>query len=69
MPVAAAVEKDPSAHALYDKLEDRILARDQAGASETYYELARRSRPLPEMLREAVRIQALRITASLSACR
>jgi hypothetical protein len=56
MPVAAAIEKDPSAHALYDKLENRILARDQVGASETYYELARGSRPLPEMLREAVRI-------------
>src|SRR5690348_14112306 len=56
MPVAAAVAKDPSAHALYDKLEDRILARDQVGASETYYELARGGRPLPEMLREAVRI-------------
>jgi hypothetical protein len=56
MPVAAAVAKDPSTHALYDKLEERILARDQVGASETYYELARGSRPLPEMLREAVRI-------------
>jgi hypothetical protein len=46
----------PSVRSLYDRLEDRILARDQIGASETYYELTRRGRPLPEMLREAIRI-------------
>ena len=56
MPLAAAVEKNSSVRALYDKLEDRVLARDQVGASETYYDLARGERPLPEMLREAVRI-------------
>ena len=57
MPLAAAADtRDPSARALYDRLEDRILARDQIGASETYYDLARGGRPLPEMLREAVRI-------------
>ena len=32
------------------------LARDQVGASECYYDLVREGRPLPEMLREAVRI-------------
>jgi hypothetical protein len=53
---AAADTRDASARALYDRLEDRILARDQVGASETYYDLARGGRPLPEMLREAVRI-------------
>jgi hypothetical protein len=42
--------------ALYDKLEDRVLARDQVGASACYYDLVRSGRPLTEMLREAVRI-------------
>src|SRR5216683_7128589 len=57
MSLAAAVDaQGPPARALYDKLEDRILARDQVGASESYYDLVRNGRPLPEMLREAVRI-------------
>ena len=59
MALAAAVDtiqRDPSARALYDKLEDRVLARDQVGASESYYDLVRSGRPLTEMLREAVRI-------------
>ena len=34
------------------------MARDQKGASEVYYNLVREGRPLPEMLREAVRIHA-----------
>jgi hypothetical protein len=43
---------------LYSALEERILDRDQKGASEVYYKLAKSGRPLPEMLREAVRIHA-----------
>ena len=39
-------------------LEDRILARDQVGASEAYYGLVRSGRPLPEIVGEAVRIHA-----------
>ena len=42
----------------YAALEERVLARDQKGASEVYYELVKSGRPLPEMLREAVRIHA-----------
>ena len=34
------------------------MARDQKGASEVYYKLAREGRPLTEMLREAVRMHA-----------
>src|SRR5215468_8927673 len=49
-------DRGASARALYEKLEDRVLARDQVGASECYYDLVRNGRPLPEMLREAVRI-------------
>ena len=44
--------------ALYDKLEERVLARDQIGAGEVYYDLLRAGRPLTEMLGEAVRIHA-----------
>src|SRR3984885_7886802 len=59
MSLAAAVnEQGASTRALYDKLEDRVLARDQVGASQSYYDLVRDGRPLPEMLREAVRIHA-----------
>src|SRR5258707_9173783 len=57
MSLAEAVnDQGASARALYEKLEDRVLARDQVGASESYYDLVRDGRPLPEMLREAVRI-------------
>jgi hypothetical protein len=57
MALAAAVDaQGPPPRALYDKLEDRILARDQVGASESYYDLVRSGRPLTEMLREAVRM-------------
>ena len=40
----------------YAALEERILDRDQLGASEVYYGLLREGRPLDEMLLEAVRI-------------
>ncbi|GIX49642.1 MAG: hypothetical protein KatS3mg131_3853 [Candidatus Tectimicrobiota bacterium] len=42
--------------ALYRRLEERILARDQLGASQVFYDLVRAGRPLPELLRETVRI-------------
>src|SRR6266571_8987285 len=44
--------------ALYAKLEERILARDQLGASQVYYDLVRAERPLGEILGETVRIHA-----------
>src|SRR5580698_566374 len=47
-----------SAKALYDKLEDRILMRDQVGASEVYYDLVRAARPLTEIVAEGVRVHA-----------
>ena len=43
---------------LYDRLEERILERDQVGASDAFYDIVRRDRPLEEMLRETVRIHA-----------
>ena len=48
----ASTRSDP----LYTALEERVLDRDQKGASEIYYKLVKAGRPLPEMLREAVRI-------------
>jgi hypothetical protein len=52
--VTAASATDPR----YAALQERVMARDQKGASEVYYGLVRDGRPLPEMLREAVRIHA-----------
>jgi hypothetical protein len=40
----------------YARLEERILSRDQRGASEVFFELVKDGRPLPELLFEAVRI-------------
>jgi hypothetical protein len=48
----ASTRSDP----LYAALEERVLDRDQKGASEIYYKLVKSGRPLTEMLREAVRI-------------
>src|SRR5260370_12733664 len=53
-----AISNAPKPEALYAKLEDRILARDQQGASEVYYDLVRQHRPMTEMIGEAVRIHA-----------
>jgi hypothetical protein len=44
--------------ALYGRLEDRILSRDQIGASEVFYDLVRAGRPLNEIIAEGVRIHA-----------
>src|SRR5437660_3435259 len=56
--VQAAISNAPKPEALYGKLEDRILARDQKGASDVYYDLVRERRPLTEIVAEAVRIHA-----------
>src|ERR1700693_4788490 len=57
MSLAEAVnDQGAPARALYEKLEDRVLARDQVGASGCYYDLERDGRPLTEMLRQAARI-------------
>jgi hypothetical protein len=54
----SAIVNSPKPEALYAKLEDRILDRDQKGASDVYYELVRQRRPLREIVAEAVRIHA-----------
>jgi hypothetical protein len=43
---------------MYARLEERILARDQIGASRILYDLVRSERPLSEIAGEAVRIHA-----------
>src|SRR5258706_5314999 len=56
---ARMANDDPGeAAGLYGRLEDRILARDQVGASEAYYDLCRAGRPLTEIVAEAGRIHA-----------
>jgi hypothetical protein len=58
MSVAVDASRPKDAARLYDLLEERILARDQVGASETYYALLRLGRPLSEIMAEGVRIHA-----------
>src|SRR6476469_3749046 len=53
-----AVKHRGATGALYAALEERVLARDQTGASDVYYDLLRAGRSLSEMLAEAVRIHA-----------
>jgi hypothetical protein len=43
---------------MYARLEERVLERDQLGASDVFYDLVRSGRPLTEILRETVRIHA-----------
>ncbi|MGH7933414.1 MAG: hypothetical protein ACREQN_09630 [Candidatus Binataceae bacterium] len=59
MATTARVEQHHAKPApLYSKLEERMLGRDQVGASEVYYDLVRAGRPLTEIVAEAVRIHA-----------
>src|SRR5207244_1748469 len=49
---------EPVPTAEYARLEERILARDQKGASDALYGLMKQERPVTEILRETVRIHA-----------
>src|SRR5262245_65412776 len=42
----------------YARLEERIIARDQKGASDVLYGLMKQERPVTEIVRETVRIHA-----------
>jgi len=42
----------------YAQLEERIMDRDQAAASDVFYDLVRDGRPLTELIRETVRVHA-----------
>jgi hypothetical protein len=50
--------KGRDAAQLYSRLEERIMARDQVGASEVFYDLVRADQPLNEIIAEGVRIHA-----------
>lgn len=54
----ATTELRPPASSSYAELEERILARDQVGASQVYYDLIRAGRPVAEICGELVRIHA-----------
>ena len=56
MSEARAATRARSVSDRYAVLEERILGRDQIGASELYYELYREGRPLDELVLEATRI-------------
>ncbi|HEX5317890.1 MAG TPA: hypothetical protein VFW46_01955 [Stellaceae bacterium] len=58
MSAQPALSNSPKPEALYAALEERILARDQKGASDVYYDLVRQNRPLKEIVAEGVRIHA-----------
>jgi hypothetical protein len=52
------VAREETTNTLYARLEERVLERDQVGASNVFYDLVRAGRPLEEILRETVRIHA-----------
>jgi hypothetical protein len=58
--MAISVDRNAGAESTpaYALLEEKILERDQRGASDVYYDLVRAGRPLPELLGQIVRIHA-----------
>ena len=58
MDMVADNAKGHDATRLYAKLEERIMARDQVGASDVFYELVHAGRALNEIIAEGVRIHA-----------
>ena len=58
MAIAPQVTTEPIPTADYARLEERILARDQQGASQALYGLMKQGRPITEITRETVRIHA-----------
>jgi hypothetical protein len=58
MAVKIEAPAQPARDGAYARLEERILARDQIGASSIFYELIKNGRPVDELVRETVRIHA-----------
>src|SRR5438034_5669292 len=58
MATAAAPPAHRSVTDTYARLEEKVLDREQLAASAIFYDLVRAGRPLPELLRELVRIHA-----------
>ena len=55
---AVEVTREGEHVAEYARLEERIVARDQLGASRALYALMKQGRPVTEITRETVRIHA-----------
>ena len=58
MAVAVAAVTRPERDSSYERLEELILGREQVAASEVFYDLVKEGRPIPELVRETVRIHA-----------
>ncbi len=58
MATTARIMSEPPPTAEYARLEERIVARDQKGASDVLYGLMKQDRPVTEILRETIRIHA-----------
>ena len=58
MAIATGRSTKPDMTDSYARLEEKVLERDQLGASAIYYDLVRAGRPLPELVGEIVRIHA-----------
>src|SRR5436190_653414 len=58
MATTTAVTSERGCAAEYARLEERILARDQVGASRVLYGLLKQARPVTEIVRETVRLHA-----------
>ena len=58
MAIAPQVATEPIPTADYARLGERIIARDQQGASQALYGLMKQGRPITEITRETVRIHA-----------
>src|SRR5256712_1638659 len=58
MATTAAVRNESVPTAEYARLEERIIARDQKGASDVLYGLMKQGRSVTEITRETVRIRA-----------
>ncbi|PYN17328.1 MAG: hypothetical protein DME05_05065, partial [Candidatus Rokuibacteriota bacterium] len=58
MATTAAVLNESAPSSEYSRLEERVIARDQKGASDVLYRLAKQGRPVTEITRESVRIHA-----------
>src|ERR1051325_267683 len=56
--MALSTDRLPEVGSAYARLEDKILERDQGGASDIFYDLVRRRVPIPELVGQLVRIHA-----------
>src|SRR4029077_13685226 len=56
--MALSTDRLPEVGSAYARLEDKILERDQGGASDIFYDLVRGGVPIPQLVGQLVRIHA-----------